>query len=147
MHILIDWLAARSASVVLSFFVSMRGAHSQKLWMHLLKRVKTCLSCLESFVGLCLSVLATVMDSTGMNGVMRKQKMPCLNVVGIILVPLAGLWICAVSFRAAVTTSTSGCNTLVFNLLLARLHSKDFVARYSFDAASLCRHDHMLIFW
>ena len=45
------------------------------------------------FIGLCLSVLATLMNSTGMNlqRYSKTKDRPCLNVIGIILSTACGL--------------------------------------------------------
>lgn len=113
------------------FFIAMRGAHSAKIMGALSEEgARTDVSVLSGnlFVGLCLSVLATVMNSTGMNlqRYAKTKEMPCLNVVGIILSTTCGLVdMCSFHFAPQSLLAPVGAFTLVFNLLLAPiLHSE-----------------------
>ena len=80
------------------------------------------------FIGLCLSVLATLMNSTGMNlqRYSKTKDRPCLNVIGIILSTACGLVdMCSFHFAPQSLLAPVGAFTLVFNLLLAPiLHSE-----------------------
>ena len=67
------------------------------------------------FIGLCLSVLATLMNSTGMNlqRYSKTKDKPCLNVIGIILSTACGLVDMCSFHCTTIITSTCWCITLV----------------------------------
>ena len=124
-------LSSAVHSSIWIFFVSMRGAHSAKVMDALTEEgTRTDASVLSGnlFVGLCLSVLATVMNSTGMNlqRYAKTKEMPLLNIVGIILSTTCGLVdMCSFHFAPQSLLAPVGAFTLVFNLLLAPvLHSE-----------------------
>ena len=74
------------------------------------------------FIGLCLSVLATLMNSLGMNlqRYSKTKDKPCLNIIGIALSTTCGLVdMCSFHFAPQSLLAPVGAFTLVFNLLLA----------------------------